>query len=435
MKHLKNFIIAVIVPLIVIPIVCSTISAKEITKSPVSPALSVIASDMEMKKCGITDTDLYFTYNDFENFLQTQDFKSITVTALPSEFEGKLILKDTPVISNQVIYKKDLKDLKFSPASNNISTSTFHFSGDIPSCESSIKCTVFLLDEINTAPTISVDTLAGQNISTKKNIMVYSTLYAEDNENDSINYEIITQPEHGIVSLSKENSGNYTYTPSFNFSGNDKFEYVAVDCYGNRSESAWVEITVEKSNDDKFFTDMLKHEEHNTALKVTEYGIMSGSVVDGKLCFSPDSCPTKAEFISNAIKSSGIEIGDIDLNTGLNDDSDIPVHLKKHIAYAINTGIVSGTKTEQGVFLYPNSVITRAEAAVVVNNILNIEKNEKNINFSDSQDIPSWASDDINSLANENIIEAMSDGSYMPNSNITNIQAAKIFCNMYELKN
>ncbi len=433
MKHIKNILIAVVFPILFISFVCHNISAKQTVKTPLSPALSVIASDMEMKKCGLSDTDIYFTYNDFEEFLHTQNFKSITVSSLPSEFEGVLYLKNIPVISNQVIYKKDIKELKFSPSSNSVSTSSFYFSGDLLSCESSVKCTIHLLPEINTAPTISADTFGGQKLTTQKNIMVYSKLQAEDSENDAINYEIITQAQHGIISVS--DSGDYTYTPSYNFVGKDRFEYVAVDIYGNRSESAWIEIDVENNKNNTFFNDMLKHEDHNSAVRITDYGIMTGKVIDGKMCFLPDYRPTKAEFISMALKSAGIEVDNTNISTGFVDDSDIPIHLKNAVAYAVNTGIVTGTKTEQGVFLYPNSEITRAEASVIVNNILNIEKSDNDIIFKDSQDIPSWASDDIMSLARENIIESMNDGSFMPNSEITNIQAAKIFCKIYEMNN
>ena len=186
MKHLKNLIIAVLFPILFISFVCVHISAKQSENVPVSPALSIIASKMEMKKCGLNDTDIHFTYDDFENFLHTKNVKSITITALPSEFEGKLYLKDIPVISNQTIYKNDIKDLRFSPASNEISSSVFHFSSTGASCESSVKCSMFLLAEINSAPTISLDAISGQKLSTQKNIMFEAGLIKLCNNENTI---------------------------------------------------------------------------------------------------------------------------------------------------------------------------------------------------------------------------------------------------------
>ena len=70
----------------------------------------------------------------------------------------------------------------------------------------------------------------------------------------------------------------------------------------------------------------------------------------------------------------------------------------------------------------------------MINNIINAKSEKIELNFSDSSDIPSWAHEDVSILAALNIMNALSDGSYSPNSNITNAQAAKIFCNLVEFK-
>ena len=206
--------------------------------------------------------------------------------------------------------------------------------------------------------------------------MVYSKLNAEDNENDEIFFEITTEPSHGIVNFTNKNTGNFTYTPAIDYIGKDKFEYVVYDEYGNRSDKTWVEISVEKNSNNIFFSDMLRHEEHKSAVKAAAYDIMSGKIIDGNYCFMPDSTPTKAEFISMALKAAKIDITTTTTNTGFADDSDIPSALKEYVSYAVNAGFVSGTKTDKGVFFYPNAPITRAEAAVMINNIINAKTGE-----------------------------------------------------------
>ena len=433
MKHIKNLIFLIILPIFIISLTCTKISAKQEINSPLSPALSVISYNLQMKKSGLVDTSLHFTSEDFEEFMLVDNLKSITITSLPSEFEGSLFLDGVPVISNQTIYNKDINKLKFIPASSDVSTSTFHFFGNGTSCESSIKCSLYLLPELNTSPTIVQNVNKGESLTTLKNIMMYSTLHAEDSENDQLFFEICTEPEHGIVSLSDASSGEFTYTPALNYVGKDKFEYIVYDVYGNRSGKAWVKINVQKNDDNAFFSDMLKHEDHNTALKATKYKIMSGKIIDGKMCFSPDSTITKAEFITMAMKACGIDSKKDVINTGFADDSDIPISLKGYVAYAADAGYIQGTKTDEGVFFYPNSPITRAEAAVMISALINANYNKNDITFKDISDIPSWAEKDVFNVVGLNIIDTLPDGNYSPNANITNAEGANIFCNLYEM--
>jgi hypothetical protein len=148
----------------------------------------------------------------------------------------------------------------------------------------------------------------------------------------------------------------------------------------------------------------------------------------------PNSTVTKAEFVAMALKASGNSGKVFVAETGFDDDSDIPSNLKSYVAYAANTGIISGTKTEQGVFFYPNTPITRAEAAVIVSNIINADKYTEKTVFNDISDIPSWAEDEIMTLAEMKIMTDVKDGNFLPNDCITNIQAADIFCKVYEMQ-
>ncbi len=410
------------------------LSAKNDSQTPISPALSIIAEELNMRKCGLSNSPLYLKRQDFQEFLSVDNLSSITISTLPSVFEGTLYLDELPVIANQTIHKADMNKLCFVPASDEVSSATFRFFGNGISCEASVKCTLFLLDNLNTAPVITQNVINSEKLTTKKNIMVYSTLSAEDAENDELSFEVTTEPKHGIVKIIDHQNGSFTYTPALDYTGKDKFEFAVSDIYGNRSEKVWVQINVEKKDAETFYSDMIRREEHIDAVKANAYGIMSGQLVDGKMCFLPDSTPTKAEFLRMTLKAAGVDGEMLAVDTAFADDSDIPISLKGYVAYAAGVGYISGTKTDNGVFFYPNSPITRAEAAVLINNILNAECDKTSVTFSDSETIPSWAQEDIETLAELNIMEALSDGSYSPNSNVTNAQAAKIFCKVYEMK-
>ncbi|MBR5314020.1 MAG: S-layer homology domain-containing protein [Clostridia bacterium] len=430
--HKKAFLLIMSI-LLILSSLCFTLSAKE-NAAPISPALAVIASKIQMKKCGITNSQMSFSKSDFEDFFNVESVDSITISSLPSEFEGKLCLKDIPVIANQTIYRSDISDLTFTPASNSINTASFRFFGNNASVESSVLCNMYFLPEINTAPTIIRDTMGGQRVTTQKNIMVYSTLSAEDAENDSLCFEVKTEAQHGIVCITDKENGNFTYTPASDYYGKDSFEYVVYDQYGNRSDSAWINIEIEKNENNTFFSDMLRHTGHNSAVKASSYNIMSGKLIDGELCFLPNSTITKAEFVTMALKASGNSGKIFVAESGFDDDSDIPTNLKSYVAYAANTGIISGTKTEQGIFFYPNSPITRAEAAVIVSKIINANEYTEKTVFNDISDIPSWAESEIMTLAEMKIMTDVDEGNFLPNDNITNIQAAEMLCKVYELK-
>lgn len=435
MKRFKKNLLIILFLLCILPSSVLISSAKASDEPPVSPALSIIADGLQMKKSGIKGASLYLTSKDFEDFLLVENLKAVTVSTLPSEFEGVLYLGKIPVVANQKIYKNDLNKLCFVPASPDVSTASFGFFGNEISCEASVKCSLFLHSELNTAPIVAKDVFSSENLTTVKNIMIYSTIKAEDNENDQMIFEVATEAKHGIINFINDSTGEFTYTPALDYVGKDSFEFTVSDIYGNRSEKARVDIKVEKNASETFYSDMLRHEDHLNAVKANDYNIMNGHLMNGKMCFLPDNTPTKAEFLSMALKALGVKNEMIAIETGFTDDSDIPPTLKGYVAYAVGEGYVSGTKNENGIFFYPNSPITRAEAAVLINNIIDAECENTNLSFSDSADIPSWAQKDVAALAELDIMDALSDGSYAPNSNITNSQAANILCKVYEIKN
>jgi len=426
----KTVFLFLALPFMLITFLRLPISAKN--SAPISPALSVIAGQLQMKKCGITQNDIYFSGNDFSDFLCIDSLNEITITSLPSEFEGKIYLDNVPVIANQTVYASDIEKLCFRPASSEITSSTFYFSGSDTSCDTSLKCSIYLLKEPNYSPVISLSTSLGEQLTTQKNIIVYSTLSADDPEKDEITYEITTPPRHGVAKINDISSGEYCYIPSTDYTGKDSFEFVAVDKYGNRSNVARVEIKVEKTISNAIYTDMLWHKDHNDAVKITSYNIMSGELKNGELCFSPDDTPTRSEFLIMALKAANkYEKVDV-INTGFTDDSDIPLNHKGYVAYASEMGYITGTQENGGIYFHPNSPITRAEAAVLISNILNADESNVSFDFSDKADIPSWAQSDVMTLAQMGIMGDVGNGVYAPNSNVTNIDAARILCRIYE---
>lgn len=248
MKHIKKFLYTLIFITFVFSAGCLKTYAKSNSDPLLSPALSVISHNLQMKKSGLIDTPVCFTHNDFKEFLNMDSLTTVTIASLPSEFEGKLYLGSVEVVADQSIRSSDINSLRFVPASPEIKSTTFRFYGNETCCETPIRCSLYLFPEVNTAPVLTQTVSSRQKLSTPKNMLLHSSVSAEDNENDSLSFEVVNLPTHGTVSFDSENLGSFTYIPAFDYVGKDKFEYIAIDEYGNRSEKASVEITVEKTS-------------------------------------------------------------------------------------------------------------------------------------------------------------------------------------------
>ena len=384
-----------------------------------------------MKKSGLLDTSVYLTSDDFEEYFGIERLDSITVNCLPSEFEGKLLLGNTPVVTNQTIYKKDIKGLHFSPASPDTKSAAFLFSVNNISIQAPVRCSLYLFSEINCSPVISQRVSKGEKLSTLENIMVFSSVSAEDGENDAMTFEITTPPEHGIACFT-DSDGAYTYTPSQDYVGKDRFEFCVVDEYGNRSERAWVNIVIEKNKGNVFFKDMIARPEHLEAVKAAQYDIMSGKLIKGEMCFSPDSPITKAEFLQLALTTVGIAPDSSSVTTAFADDSDIPAKHKGYVISAAQRGYISGVKTDNGVFFYPNSPITSAEAASIIRKIIESVPSLTST-VGKSSVIQSSLSDDTSVSTSIKLFELLSDSAYSPDSVITNAVGAEVFSRLFEM--
>jgi hypothetical protein len=77
--------------------------------------------------------------------------------------------------------------------------------------------------------------------------VLQGTLSATSPLNNAVTFQILSQPQHGILKLTDSELGLFTYTPTSGYTGTDSFTYEATD--GNLiSNTATATITVEKSS-------------------------------------------------------------------------------------------------------------------------------------------------------------------------------------------
>jgi DNA-binding protein len=87
--------------------------------------------------------------------------------------------------------------------------------------------------------------VADRSATTAEDTPLSLTLTAQDPDQEELSYEIVTQPEHGTVSV----QGNLlVYTPEQDFNGTDSISYVASDAESS-SAAATISLTVTAVND------------------------------------------------------------------------------------------------------------------------------------------------------------------------------------------
>lgn len=125
--------------------------------------------------------------------------------------------------------------------------------------------------------------------------------------------------------------------------------------------------TVTTQEEPKLFTDVSKQDPNFKYIKVmNEKGIMRGAE-EGR--FYPSQALSKAEAAAIMIRLLGFEgMAPIQqYSTGFRDDSSIPLWAKDYVYVARELGLVKGTEEN---FFQPNKSMTKAEAAVMLTNLI-----------------------------------------------------------------
>ncbi len=327
-----------------------------------SPAIGVLQEDHMVVKTGVGKNTVSFAGEDFEKYFEGNDVKGIVITSLPALSDGVLKLGALDVAKGQIIAGDAISALRFVPADEN-KTATFSFLPYGSSYEKDFVCTVYMLDSLNFAPES-----ASHSLSTLENIPVYAAVSAEDPDGDMLTYEVVTWPTEGTLDFSSD--GSYCYTPNVGKTGEDRFSYVAIDPYGNRSEVSEVKISTAKSTRNGVYSDMKTGQNALSAAVLAEKGAFIGEKVGSSWYFHPDLTVTRGEFLMMAMKMNDIEPALFAQNeSGFADSASFSEAENEYITAAVKLGIVCGMDTEEGRCYKPDEVITSAQASTIISRI------------------------------------------------------------------
>jgi len=296
---------------------------------------------------------------------------AITITSLPDRGCGILCVGSQALTNGSVIRTSALDGLRFqtmpAPTAQQTSFSFIPTFSDGEEGED-VRFEVHLLKESNQAPIAE-----NMSLSTYKNVAVTSYFQAVDAEGDPLVFQVTSVPARGSVTLAEDGTSRFVYTPYENKTGKDSFTYVAMDSAGNLSNPAKVTVRIEKAGTTVTYSDMDGDPAYKAALRLAEEGIFVGEYVNGEYFFRPEETVSRSEFLTMAMAVAGLEPLQQVSITGFADDAAIPTWCKGYVSSALKAGVVQGSRNEQGQVVFsPDTAITRAEATVMLNRLLQV---------------------------------------------------------------
>ena len=294
--------------------------------------------------------------------------------------------------------------------------------------EAAVTVSLNISDTPNSPP-IAVE----QTFETYADLTLYGALKAVDADGDRCTFTVESQGKRGTVEMV---DGGFRYTPNGK-SGEDRFTVVATDSYGNRSQPAEITVRVVKRHERECFTytDMSDSPAHYAALRLREAGVFSGESFGSEAFFAPDQAVTRAQFLTMAAAVADLAMPTAAVSTGLSDDESIPAWSRGYVAAGILSGVVEGSDDGSGnrVFLAEN-VITRAEAAAILDRCLSLADDGREMVFSDSETVPAWAAQSVVNCTATGLMPVFSDNTVRPLDAVTREDAAVMLYEMLSRK-
>lgn len=430
----KFLLIPILCALLVTPAASAAVAASSSdveVASPVairlSPALDVLATELTLTKTGLVSKEITFSALDFESLLGVGYLSSITVLTLPDPNVGTLYLETMPVMKNQVISRDSLSSLRFVPATTEAGDCSFVFGTVSTSQPLALSCTLRLTEGLNFAP--ETDTAQTQDVSTLAGIPVYGRLMADDPEGDAVTYRITAYPEKGTLRLIDRAAGEFCYTPVEGYTGSDRFTYIVVDEYGNVSEAVTVVLTVEENTTAVSYCDMEGHRALLPAMRLAERGVMIGETIGASAYFHPEQVVTRAEFLAMTLCAAGVDVPDSNAATTFADDAAIPDYLRRYVSYAAQKGYVTGNSADGTGYFEPNRAVTYAEAAVMLQSVLNLTAEGVTSVFAEEDAVPTWAETAVWAVAEAGLFP---DGVFAADSVVCRADAAVMIAGVLE---
>lgn len=339
-----------------------------------------------------------------EDFSSLPDDDGVFITAVPDEqiasvFCGDRMIRAGDALPLEAMNRLTLEAHSVLPHDTSIEYYTLS-NGHITAAK---ELRMSILPQKNEPPEADAD-----SFETYKNIAANGKLKASDPEGEPLTFQLDKEPKRGTVEINSD--GSFTYTPYENKVGKDSFTFTATDRSGNVSEPAKISVEIRKPTDQNVYADMNGDPDAFAAMWMKEEGLFTGASIGGNLCFSPDTAVTRGEFLVMAMKLVDAQASADAASTGFADEAQTPVWMRSYISTALLNGMISGTVEEDRLVFHPTDAMTRAEAAVMLQNILDLPVSDSRSVFNSQDDaVPTWARSAAAALSEAGITVSVSE--------------------------
>ena len=263
-----------------------------------------------------------------------------------------------------------------------------------------------------------------------KNQKLQAILEATIASGETFNYAITVQPNNGVVIQSGDNSPYFEYTPSTDFVGTDSFSF-RLESGDKYSNSATVSITINEETTDIIpfhYLDMQNHWANYSASHLAARGLIIGEEIGHRFLYCPEKTMTRGDFMLFllAITENSLD-GETDVSNSIfADKNKTPDWLLDAAKVAYSKGIIKGSAENGKIYLNLDKPVTRAEAAIMISNVLDDKSSIENITYKDVAKIPTWALQSVKNLSAYQIIQGDSEGTFRPLDILTRGEAAEL---------
>ena len=351
------------------------------------------------------DATYCFTPQDFSS---EEQIAGICITGLPDPDTGTVMLGNRVLRSGDILTADQLSQMTFCPlrTEEDLSATVTYLPIYEDRVETSATMTIAIRGKEDKAPVAE-----NMAIETYKNLPNEGQLKVSDPEGQALVYTVVRGPKRGDISIRED--GTFTYTPKKNKVGVDSFTYTAADPAGNVSREATVTVQILKPTDARQYADTVGLDCRFEAEWLKNTGLFTGETISGEPCFFPEKAVSRGDFLAMVVKALEIPAEEDFSNI----PTDVPLWLKPYVGAAMRSGLLEGCpETETGSF-DANAPITGAEAAVMLQNALDLTLTETAAE--EDSEIPVWAADSL-AVMDENGIALQFD------QVLTRAQAAEV---------
>ena len=342
------------------------------------------------------DSVYCFTSQDFS---QSEDpLLGICITDLPQANTGTVLLGTRILREGDILTAQQVAQMTFSPlrTEQDAQAQITYLPIYQDRVERSATMTLSIRGKKDEAP-VAVDS----SIETYKNVPNEGALKVSDPEGGALTYTLVRSPKRGEVVINQD--GTFVYTPKKNKVGVDSFVFTAADPAGNISREATVTVQILKPTSATQYTDTAGLPCRFEAEWLRNTGLFEGEKINDQECFFPEKTVSRGQFLAMMVKALDIPTDSVSYEQ-LSENA--PNWLKPYLAAALRAGLTAGLPATETAKFYTDEPITGAEAAVMLQNALDLSVTEDVLaTYSELEqtDTPAWAAASLSVLRSNGV--------------------------------